>query len=66
MAGAAVWQLSGRTVPDLLIWFRDRPYVVEVKTGKGKQKPAQRGTPWPIVRSVKDALITIGAVTVED
>ena len=58
--GAQVWQLSGRAIPDLLAWYRGRPFVMEVKTEKGKQKPSQVGTPWPIVRTVEQALATIG------
>jgi hypothetical protein len=58
--GAQVWRLSGLAVPDLLIWFRDRPFVVEVKTAKGKQQPSQVGTPWPVVRSTEEALAAVG------
>jgi hypothetical protein len=54
--GVQVWQLSGRAVPDLLCWYRGHPVVLEVKTATGKQQPTQVGTPWPIVRSVQDAL----------
>ena len=57
--GAQVWQLSGRAIPDLLAWYRGRPFVMEVKTAKGKQKPSQVGTPWPIVRSVDEALLVL-------
>ncbi len=58
--GAQVWQLSGRAIPDLLAWYRGRPFVMEVKTEKGDQTDAQVGTPWPIVRSVDEALKAIG------
>lgn len=58
-AGAQVWQVSGRAVPDLLAWYRGRPFVMEVKTRLGKQKPSQVGTPWPIVRSADEALAVI-------
>ncbi len=64
-AGASVWQISGRAVPDLLVWFRGREYVGEVKTAKGKQKPSQVGTPWPIWRCPEDALKTIGVKPIE-
>ena len=58
--GAQTWQISGRAVPDVLCWYRGRPYVMEVKTSKGLQKPSQVGTPWPIVRSQADALAVLG------
>lgn len=54
--GVQTWQLSGRAIPDVLCWFRNRPFVFEVKTSTGKQQPAQVGTPWPIVRSVQEAM----------
>ena len=57
--GAQVWQLSGRAAPDLLVWYRQRPYVFEVKTATGRRRPSQVGTPWPIIRSVSDALTVI-------
>lgn len=54
--GAEVYQISGRAVPDLLVWYRGREWVMEIKTAKGKQKPSQVGTPWPIVRSPEEAI----------
>lgn len=63
--GAQVWQISGQTVPDLLVWFHGRPVVLEVKTATGKQKPSQVGTPWPIVRSVNEALVALGVIAEE-
>jgi len=64
--GAQVWQLSGRAIPDLLVWFRGRAFVGEVKTATGKQQPSQVGTPWPIWRSVEDAFATIGYPVIDD
>ncbi len=57
--GAQVWQISGRALPDLLVWRQGRPIVMEVKTAKGKQKPSQVGTPWPIVRSAQEAVALV-------
>ena len=59
--GARVYQVSGRGLPDLLTFFRGRCYAMEVKTATGKRTPAQADIPWPVVRSVDDALRVIGA-----
>jgi hypothetical protein len=57
--GVQTWQLSGRAVPDVLCWFRGRPYVFEVKTATGKLQPSQVGTPWPVVRTVAEAAAVV-------
>ena len=62
--GWGVLQLHERGGPDLLLWHpsnwydtsRVRYLVCEVKTATGTRTPAQADTPWPIVRSVEDAL----------
>ena len=56
--GCRVYQLSGTGNPDLLVW-RGRPFVMEVKTGQGKRTKAQQGAPWPVVRTVEQALAVI-------
>lgn len=59
--GAVVWQLSGTSNPDLLILSRGQWVPCEVKTGKaGKLTRNQESIPWPVVRSVSDALALIG------
>ena len=57
--GAETWQISGRGLPDLLVRFRGRYYVGEVKTAKGKLQPTQGA--FPIWRCVDDALRDVGA-----
>ena len=59
-AGCEVFQISGRRAPDLLAWC-GRPYVMEVKSGKGKATNSQQGAPWPVVRSIPEALAVINA-----
>ena len=55
--GAQTWQLSGRSIPDLLVWT-DHPIVLEIKSGKAPLSTVQAHdqNPWPIVRSVAEAL----------
>jgi hypothetical protein len=65
--GASVTLLSIKGGPDLLVGFRRRTYLVEVKSDSGTLTPAQRdyhaswrGDPIRIVRSPDDALRLIG------
>ena len=71
-AGAAVMLLSGTGVPDLLVWHRQRLYLVEVKRPKApgqragrptKAQEARRAQGWPVhlVQSIDDALHLLGA-----
>lgn len=72
-AGCAVTQIkaaSGQAgVPDLLVSFRGRWYVLELKTPKGKLSPAQQAwhtkqqAPVFVVRTPEEALTAIGLVT---
>ena len=67
--GASVQSLAkvGDGCPDLLVAYRDRHYVMEVKTAKGKVRPQQISwcDEWVgtvhLVRSVDEALKAIGA-----
>jgi Holliday junction resolvase len=56
--GAEVWYLSGKGLPDLLVRYRGRYFVGEVKTKKGKETKHQGQ--FPIWRTYMDALETIG------
>jgi hypothetical protein len=63
--GAYVQQLSGDGCPDLLVCWRGRWTPLEVKTAKGRLKPSQvkqqaSTAPYPIVRSVSEALQVTG------
>lgn len=58
--GARTWQISGAGLPDDLILFRGRYYVIEVKTRTGEKTEAQADIPWPVVRSIEDAYRVIG------
>ena len=62
-AGAAVERLSGKGAPDLVVGFRQRTMLVEVKTSTGDLTPAQREwhARWPgsrvhIVRGIADVV----------
>jgi hypothetical protein len=57
--GCEVYQISGRGVPDLLVFREGQFYPMEVKTATGKRTQAQQGMPWPVVRSVADAIRVI-------
>lgn len=59
-----VFRLSARGCPDLLVGHRGRWVPMEVKTDKGELTEAQwesfNGNPYPIVRTVDDALRALG------
>ena len=59
--GAQTWQLSGRSVPDLLVWHHGHPIVLEIKSGKAPLSAVQAHdqNPWPIVRSVAEAVVEV-------
>lgn len=63
--GCQVWQISGREVPDLLVYREGRYYPIEVKGANGKRTESQRDVPWPIVRSVDDAINVINGLPPE-
>ena len=81
-AGATVQSLAtvGGGVPDLVVGFRGRTWLLEVKTPRGKRDPKPspttaeqdrwfavwRGDPVRIVTSATQALEIIGAKTVEE
>lgn len=65
--GCSVTQLSGEDIPDLLVGYRKRTYLLEVKTGTAPLKPGQRrwhdgweGHPVALVRNAREALDAIG------
>ena len=66
--GASVQPVSIPNVPDLLVGFRGRNYLLEIKTAKGKEERGQ--SEWAllweghraVVRTVDDALIAIGVL----
>lgn len=59
-AGCQVWLLSGTGNPDLLVKRAGRFYAFEVKSGKAKLTVNQDARNWPVLRSVEDALATMG------
>jgi hypothetical protein len=38
--GAQTWQVGGRGLPDLLVWYRNHPVVLELKSGHARLSPA--------------------------
>ena len=57
--GVQTWQIGGRGLPDLLCWYQHRPTVLEVKSGASarlSRVQADQNAPWPIVRSVTEAV----------
>jgi hypothetical protein len=54
--GARCWQLGGTSNPDVLISFRGAFYAAEIKTGNAGLTANQQDIPWPIFRSVEDAV----------
>lgn len=58
--GAECWQLSGCGLPDVLLRFRGRYYVGEVKSPGGTETVFQGA--FPIWRTPHDMLRAIGAL----
>lgn len=64
--GASVQSLGGKGVPDLLVGYRGENYLLEVKPGKKKLRPAQ--VDWHarwcgqavVVRTIAEAFRAIG------
>lgn len=66
-AGAKVIRISEKGAPDLLVSYRDRVFLLEVKQAAGKLTTAQAlnaamGWPVTITRSEIEALRAIGAI----
>lgn len=70
-AGADVFRIDQRDLPDLLVGFRDRWYLLEVKTRAGKLSDGQerfirmaaaRRRPAEVVRTPEEALRAVGAI----
>ena len=61
-AGGHVTRISGQGAPDVLCSYRGTLYAFEIKGKSGTQTTAQVATNWPIVRSVDEALMAIGAI----
>ena len=57
--GCRVWRIGGSGLPDLLVWYRGRAHALEVKTATGRKTDAQADVPWPIVRSVDEAVAVV-------
>ena len=68
--GATIQSLAsvGSDCPDLLVGFRSRNYIIEIKSAKGKLRPGQRVwmEGWKgqacVAHSPDEALRSIGAV----
>jgi Holliday junction resolvase len=58
--GVQVFPMSGRGLPDLLLFHRGRWSVLEIKTKGGRLTDAQKNTrvtaPFPIASTVEEAL----------
>lgn len=67
--GAIVWRINGKGVPDLLVGYKSVTILAEVKTAKGKFKPAQEvffGT-WSggkacVIKTVEEALALLEGI----
>ena len=69
--GATVISISGKGAPDVLVIFRGRILVAEIKSKRGTLTPAQKragaGVLWPVWRTTADALEAILAkVTIQE
>jgi hypothetical protein len=65
--GVRVWRLGGQGNPDLLCFYRERYVPLEVKTGASKANANQQDIPWPIVRTIEDAIaVIVGRIRRDD
>jgi hypothetical protein len=63
--GVQTWQVGGRGLPDLLCWHQGRPTVLEVKSGATARLSAVQAraqAPWPVVRSVTEAVEAVCSI----
>ena len=61
--GARVDRISGPGLPDLLVGYKGFWVPLEIKSATGRLTKRQRlGAPYPIARSVDEALRAIGIV----
>jgi Holliday junction resolvase len=60
--GVQCWRLSGPGCPDLLTYWQGKYLPLEIKNPQGLNRTteAQRDIPWPVVRSIEEALVWIG------
>ena len=60
---------AGNDFPDLVCGWKGTTYLLECKSGKGKESDGQaaaraawRGGPWAVVHSLDEALLALGIV----
>ena len=61
--GVQTWQINGCKLPDVIALFRGRWTVFGIKTPKGRLRPGEDLAPWPLVRSVEEAIRLVIVVT---
>jgi len=54
--GVECWHIGGTGNPDVLTRFRGRYLPLEIKTGKGQRTANQADIPWPVVRTIDEAI----------
>jgi len=57
--GAFVVQCHGAGTPDLVVLYRSRWFVMEIKSEKGRLRPSQMYGHYPIVRTPEQALAVL-------
>lgn len=58
--GCKVYYVSGRGLPDLIAFKGSQMWAFECKSKGGTLTKAQADIPWPVVRSVSEALAVLG------
>lgn len=58
--GVQCWRIGGKGNPDVLTLWQGKYLPLEIKTAKGKKRESQQQIPWPVVRTIDEALIWIG------
>ena len=54
--GVECWRIGGTGNPDVLTRWHGRYLPLEIKTGKGRLTANQGDIPWPVVRTIDEAI----------
>jgi hypothetical protein len=67
--GAIVWKINGKGLPDLLVGYKSITILAEVKTAKGKFKPAQEvffdtwsGGKACVIKTIEEAIALLDSI----
>lgn len=58
--GVKVWFWGGKGNGDIVTYWHGRYLPLEIKTADGELRESQKDAPWPVVRTVQEALTWVG------